>query len=344
MNKHLIASLFTLALVAAAAGCAKQAATDMTDANRQAFEAWVHKYYPQATRTPMGVYIIEDTPGTGRLFSSGDDTPYVRMEYTTRTLDGEITGYTSEAIAKQLDEFEPAGYYGPKIFYRGGDNSYVGLNESITEMREGGHRKIIVPGWLMTYKRYDTLDDYVKNVTGTASIYDFSLTEGILDIDKWEIDSIGRYMSHHFPQKALADSSMFGFYYIQTQAPTTTNAFPADTTFYINYTGRRLDGQVFDSSIRDTAEFYGINNGGEYDKVLINTGSSYTEYTMTSDKSSVIQAFAYCLSLMKNGEKGTCIFISSLGYSDKGSGDVIPPFSPLRFDIEVIPGTDGTAE
>ena len=339
MKKYSIAFFITLALIALA-GCAKQTETDMTEPNRQAFEAWVKKYYPDATRTPMGVYIVEDTPGTGKLFSSGDDTPFVRMEYTTRTLDGEITGYTSAAIAKQLAEFNEAGYYGPKIFYRGNDNSYVGLNESISEMREGGHRKIIVPGWLMTYKRYDTLEEYIKNVSASASIYDFTLTEGIQDIDQWEVDSIGRYLSHHFPQKSLSDTTMFGFYYIQTQAPKTTVAFKSDTTFYINYTGRRLDGQVFDSSIRDTAEFYGINNGGDYSTVLINCGETYTDYTMTSDKSSMIQAFAYCLAQMKDGEKGTCIFISSLGYSDSGSGDVIPPFSPLRFDIEVVPKTE----
>lgn len=339
MKKYLIASLITLALVLTA-GCAKQAATDLTDAEREVFESWVKKYYPDATRTPLGAYIIEDTPGTGRLFSSGDDTPYVRMEYTTRALDGEITGYTSAAIAKQLDEYNEAGYYGPKVFYRGNDNSYAGLNESVSEMREGGHRKVIVPGWLMTYKRYNSVEEYIKNVNGSATIYDFTLTEGILDINRWEIDSIGRYMARHFPQKSLSDTTKYGFYYIQTQAPTTDAPFKSDTTFYINYTGRRLDGQVFDSSIRDTAEFYGVNNGGEYSTVLINCGENYTDYSMTSEKASMIQAFAYCLSRMKNGEKGTCIFISSLGYADKGSGDVIPPFSPLRFDIEVVPKTE----
>ena len=339
MKKYYIAFLSTLALIVTAA-CAKQGSTDTSGAKQEAFEAWVNKYYPGATRTPLGVFIVEDTPGTGRLFSTGDDTPFVRMEYTTRTLDGEITGYTSAAIAKQLDEYVPSGYYGPKTVYRGGDNSYVGLNESVSEMREGGHRKIIVPGWLMTYKRYDTVSDYIKNVSGTPSIYDFTLTEGILDIDKWEIDSIGRYLSHNFPQKSLSDTTKYGFYYIQTQAPITDQAFASDTTFRINYIGRRLDGQVFDCTIRDTAEFYGINKGGEYNTVLINCAEDYTGYTMTSDKSSVIEAFAYCLAQMKNGEKGTCIFISSLGYSDKGSGDVIPSFSPLRFDIEVVPGTD----
>ena len=37
-----------------------------------------------------------------------------------------------------------------------------------------------------------------------------------------------------------------GFYYKQLQAPSDTTSFPKDTTIYINYTGRLLNGLVFD--------------------------------------------------------------------------------------------------
>ena len=39
---------------------------------------------------------------------------------------------------------------------------------------------------------------------------------------------------------------------------------------------------------------------------------------------------------MNEGGKATLIIPSKLAYKDKGAGDVIPPFSPLVFDVELV--------
>ena len=39
---------------------------------------------------------------------------------------------------------------------------------------------------------------------------------------------------------------------------------------------------------------------------------------------------------MKSHEKGVGIFYSVLGYGSSGSGNAIPGFSPLMFEIEVV--------
>ena len=39
---------------------------------------------------------------------------------------------------------------------------------------------------------------------------------------------------------------------------------------------------------------------------------------------------------MKSHEKGVGIFYSALGYGSSGSGNAIPGFSPLMFEIEVV--------
>jgi FKBP-type peptidyl-prolyl cis-trans isomerase len=62
----------------------------------------------------------------------------------------------------------------------------------------------------------------------------------------------------------------------------------------------------------------------------------YSQITITSDKSSVIDGFAYMIWRMGAYEEGTGIFYSKLGYSYSGSGSSIPAYSPLRFDIEVV--------
>ena len=136
------------------------------------------------------------------------------------------------------------------------------------------------------------------------------------------------------------DSTMFGYYYKQVNPPSDTTTFPKDTTFYINYTGRLLDGKVFDTSIEDTAKVYGLYSAKKtYAPKYVNMKENYKDITMGASSSetgsTLVDGFSYCLSKMRTGEKGICIFYSDLGYKGSGSG-MIPAFSPLRFDIEMI--------
>ena len=61
---------------------------------------------------------------------------------------------------------------------------------------------------------------------------------------------------------------------------------------------------------------------------------SFKDITMGG--SSLIEGFSYALDQMHPHESGTAIFYSTGGYAAKGSGDIIPPYSPLRFDIEIV--------
>ena len=104
-----------------------------------------------------------------------------------------------------------------------------------------------------------------------------------------------------------------------------------------DYIGRLLNGTVFDTSIRDTAMFYGIySSGRSYGPVSINFGSEWSDSKMGAESNSIISGFARTLWTMHPKEKGTGIFYSPLGYSYNGSGGIIPPYSPLRFDIELV--------
>jgi FKBP-type peptidyl-prolyl cis-trans isomerase len=47
-----------------------------------------------------------------------------------------------------------------------------------------------------------------------------------------------------------------------------------------------------------------------------------------------ITGFDEGISKMKLGDKAILVFPSSLGYKEKGSGN-IPPYSPLQFEVEV---------
>ena len=43
---------------------------------------------------------------------------------------------------------------------------------------------------------------------------------------------------------------------------------------------------------------------------------------------------------MKSVEESSGVFIANLGDGASGSGNVIAPYAPLRFDIEIVEGED----
>ena len=333
--------LYLMLAAVVACGCAKTPSTGLNDAAKRYFDAWIHVNHPDAKPTELGSYIIEEQVGTGAVAGDADDTPYVLADYTLRGLDGTVQETTSELVAQQVGTYDPADFYGPEVWQRGGNALPASLDEVVSGMRVGGTVKFATPGWLQTNSRYDDAKGYLANVSGTPVIYEVALRELISDVKKWEADSIGRYLDRHFPAKSPSDSLGFGFYYIQTGAPSSDRTMPTDTTIYINYTGRLLDGTVFDTTIKDTAKFYGIYSASRtYGPVSVEWYSAseddedYSDITMSS--SSIIEGFAFTLYQMHPHEKGMGIFTSNWGYKADGSGSTIPGFSPLRFDVEIV--------
>ena len=333
-------------------GCAKTPKTSKNESARRYLESWMHVNHPDAQKTPLGSYILEDIPGTGTPAGSYSQHPYIRVTYTVSDLSGAVSLTTDEFLNKQLGTYSEQGYYGPAVWYRGDNALLAGLEEAVADMRCGGTRTLVIPGWLMGSEsatgvsyHYDTAEEYYEKVTGSApAIYTISLTETIDDIVKWEIDSLAHYVPAHFPRLAAADSVKKGFYYCRTDDPSSLEAFAKDTTIYVNYIGRRLDGVVFDTNIKDTAKFYGLYSASRnYGPAAIKwygSDGDYTNMEMTvsgsTTASSVIPGFAFGLDQMHPHEKGTAIFSSGWGYGTRSASSTIPAYSPLRFDFEIV--------
>ena len=332
--KRLIALIPAAALTALmCASCAKVESSGINDANKRLLDSWLQIYHPEAQKAEQGIYILEDETGSGRATGDSEDYPYVYFTYTATDLDGNITETTDAKVAQQVGTYNRSSYYGPQAALRSG--LYAGVEMMIASMKVGGTRKAVVPGWLATQYRYDTEEEYFEAVSGTDAIYTVTVHDVYSDINKVQIDSIERYIAHNFTEKA--DSTKYGYYYIQTQAPTDTTSFGETETVYINYTGQLLNGTVFDTTIKKTAkDAYIYSADTDYEPATITLAEDYTEIEMGS--STLIDAFSYCLSTMKTGEKGICIFYSGLGYGST-STSAIPAYSPLRFDIEMI-GTE----
>lgn len=323
---------------ALAAGCAEPVSTGLNDANKEYLEAWMSVHYPNAQLTSDGIYIVEDQVGTGTALGAEETLPYVFVHYTNRTLDGTVVNTTSEAMSKQLGTYAENDFYGPQIWCRPNYGVLVGIEKTLSTMKVGGKRTAVIPGWLLSSKTLGDPEYCFEKATGTNSIYEIEVVDGVNDIVAWEIDSLKRYLGRNYPSKAASDSVKFGYYYIRTVEPENeTLTFTKDTTIKFNYTGRLLNGTVFDTTVKDTAKFYGIYSASKtYGPVSMNMKEKYEESTFSSGGSTAIDGFSYTLSLMHPGESGSGIFYSALGYKNTGSGQTIPAYSPLRFDIEIV--------
>ena len=128
------------------------------------------------------------------------------------------------------------------------------------------------------------------------------------------------------------------YYYFESKAPMDGKRFTSDTTIYINYVGRLLNGTIFDTNIKDTAKFYGVYSASRTyapSSVTISKGEN-DELTVKMGSSSVIDGFKEAILKMGPYAKGVSVFYSTLGYGTSGSGSTIPGYGPLRFDIEVV--------
>ena len=347
---------FTKALYIAAAvimaGCAKTVTPGPNEANKRYFDAWMQLNHPGVEPSGLGIYVLSETEGDGVEVS---DSGFVLVDYRIASLEGNISSYTDAQTAKQLGTYDKTSYYGAKFWTTYQTTIQAGLGDALKGMRAGGYKKVIVPSWLMTSKVFNTAQDYLnyydeeESTSYSSTVYEFTVKDYTEDINQWQVDSIGRFFGNKtvmidgkpaaqvFDGMTAVDTVKAGFFYKQISAPVNTASFAKDTTIYINYTGKLLNGLVFDTSIEKVAKDNGLySTSRTYEPVQIHWGEEYSEIRMGSDKSSIIEGFALTLWQMRAMEKGVGVFYSNLGYQYSGSGASIPGYAPLIFEIEIV--------
>ena len=344
MNRYIIPALTAAVMLA---GCAKETSTDSATAAKRYFESWKEVNYPDAERIGNGVYILEDTPGEGET-ADIDTKPYIFVDFTITDLEGNVASTTYESVAKRVGTFDNGYRYGERIWYvsDGYSGVYAGVEEMIRGMKVGGTRKAAIPFWLCTTDRYDSESKYLKkNSSGSNYIYTVTLNDLTEDIYEYEGHLLDLYSKENLEG---ADSTYiagdeelqkFGFYFVSRgieREEDLTYTMPDDTTLYLNYTGKFLDGKVFDTTIANTAKDAGIYNPKKsYSPVKVTRSAQYTDITM-GDSSDIISGFKAGIYLMHPMEKAVTAFYSALGYDYSGSGMTIPPYTPLVFELELV--------
>ena len=103
-----------------------------------------------------------------------------------------------------------------------------------------------------------------------------------------------------------------GLEYTEVEAGTGAQA-AAGKTVSVHYTGKLLNGTVFDSSV-----------------------SRAEPITFRLGVGQVIQGWDESIALMKVGGKAQLTIPPELGYGARGAGGVIPPNATLIFDVELV--------
>jgi len=129
------------------------------------------------------------------------------------------------------------------------------------------------------------------------------------DVELVKVRNENQQIDDYITEKKLTvtEVTSTGLRFIQTTTSTDAKVAPGDVV-RVKYTGKLLNDKQFDSG-----------------EIQVRLGGG-----------GVIKGFEEGISKLRYNEKATLIFPSSLGYGVQGSGNVIMPYSPLLFEIEVL--------
>ena len=149
-------------------------------------------------------------------------------------------------------------------------------------------------------------------------------------LKKSEEAKIAKYVEKN---KLQPKKTATGLQYVIKEEGTGTNPVVGDTVV-INYTGGLTNDKIFDTSLQAVAQKEKIFHPmKQYEPLRVRVGHT-----------PVIPGWTEGLQLLKKGGKATLIIPSSLGYGERQQSNLIPPYAPLVFDVEVIdiiPGPKG---
>ena len=187
----------------------------------------------------------------------------------------------------------------------GGDLRLKGLKEGLAGMKDGEKRTLIVPAKL-GFGEFGLGDQVPPN---TTLIFELELVE--VQSDKKAIEKIIADLKKAHPKAELVTTKS-GLQYVVTKAGAGEKVGNGKK-IKAHYTGKLLDGKVFDSSVKRGVPF---------------------EFTV--GKGEVIKGWDEALSDMKKGEKRTLIIPSDLAYGPNGRPPAIPPAATLVFEVELV--------
>jgi FKBP-type peptidyl-prolyl cis-trans isomerase FkpA len=258
-----------------------------------------------AVKDPKGTgfYYQITSPGAGDLFQNTDSVLYkITLKslfngttyYTTPSTGnlGNKVGYTSQLQVGAPSTNNPQGVYA----------SLSPISTAIRALKPGGSAKVFLPSYLAFGKNGEAGIGVPSNDVIEITISTFTeKSQAALDES-----IIKAFIASKGIANAVRDAT--GVYYVVSQNGTGTEPIDLSTNVTYNYTGRLLNGTVFET-----------NTAGTFINTLSGSISGW-----------------HVLTKFKKGTKVRLIIPSTRAYGNVVKSDLIWENTPLDFDIEIV--------
>lgn len=258
--------------------------------------------------TETGLFYIEEVAGKGKVPINGD---IVTMRYSARFINESAPFYISDSV----------GGGEPLPYPVGGGQMGNGIDEGLKMMKVGASATMICPSHLAfgegregQIPPYATIVFHVDLISA-ATREDFEAKQKVeqqAKAEKNKKEELGKRNKYLKSNKINASPTQSGLYYIEVEKGTGKKA-EVGKMVKVHYKGMLLEGTVFDESYKR----------GEPIEFVLGQGN-------------VIPGWDEGIAYMNEGGKAKLIIPSKLGYGEAGSGQVIPPYSSLVFEVELI--------
>lgn len=328
-SRQILGILASVAMaVAMAAGCASPETIEFDQLEEQSLEAWMDKNHPDWRnpdsgwkRTDKGVYIYWMEHSTlaapaDTLIKSGN---WVRIDYTGKTLDGNIFYTRDEGVAKIQGTYNRRTHYVDNFVYLYEENASLpeGMFDALTNMKVGDMTKVVLPSNMYRgasgYNSTNVGYNGQWGVDGNKPVIIDSLK--IVEVSEDPITLENRQVNNYVAERwnlSEKDTLSKGLY-VQLMTPfpvkrdSVVTATKTDSVLTCYYKAYFLDGFVFDSNI-DSVQ---MRAWGE----VVNEGPMKWDMKQTS----MIQGFKEACCKACYGDRLRTIFTSAYGYGISGS-------------------------
>jgi FKBP-type peptidyl-prolyl cis-trans isomerase FkpA len=206
-----------------------------------------------------------------------------------------------------------------------GDSAVIKINADTVEKKSGQPK---APGFKGKYYVYTVRIEKVFSQPTTETDYAFEkrMQTYFKSLnDKYKADESVQIKNYIANNKLAVTTTASGLNYIITTKGNGAKPRVGDTAV-VNYTGKFVNGKVFETSLEDVAK-----KANKFSPWY-----SYKPAKITVGVNNVIAGWDEGLQLLSKGTKATFIIPSNLGYGEQGKQGLISPFTPLVFDIELI--------
>jgi FKBP-type peptidyl-prolyl cis-trans isomerase FkpA len=288
------------------------------------------------TKTPKGAFYTIVKPGNGAKVKQGD---VITFQFTQKTDKDSLLGSSyqmgrpakvqvqpSKTVADLMEVFPLLSVNDSVLARVPADSIFAGHEESRPAFLPKGS----FLNFTIKLQKIQTMDEAMAEA---KTEMEKARAEQAAAMEKWKQEEVPAMAKYIADKQLTPVTTASGLKYVVT-SPAGGPKPKAYDTVLVNYTGRLLDGKVFDSSVADVAKAAGLEQPGRtYEPIRFLVGNQ-----------EVISGWDEGLLLLNEGSKATFIIPSALAYGERGSAPVIRPFSPLVFDVELVKVIKGTGK